>query len=142
MQQLFCHLTCWFTLFCYVRTFSNSLETVLVLASVYFWPFEHFSLSRRHWRTLQWSPRRQAAMCCGFIAIAVRPTSVSSTVSASNYHELVAKHLLVHADNHIRCVGLTIHVHDSTPVHKLDDCPPRWPLLQVGGERYQAAHFW
>lgn len=35
---LFCGVTSWFTFYCGVRTFSNSVESVLTVAALYYWP--------------------------------------------------------------------------------------------------------
>ena len=38
LSQLFSQLSNWFMFYCFSRTLSNSLETVLTLVSLYFWP--------------------------------------------------------------------------------------------------------
>ncbi|XP_028775416.1 GPI mannosyltransferase 3 isoform X2 [Neltuma alba] len=65
---LFSQLTNWFMFYCLSRTLSNSLETVLTVVSLYFWPcmrpFGKCSFKSRKWGLLM------AALAC-----AVRPTS-------------------------------------------------------------------
>ncbi|XP_026405956.1 GPI mannosyltransferase 3-like isoform X1 [Papaver somniferum] len=66
---LFSQLVNWFTFFCFTRTLSNNLETVLTLVGLYYWPSfrhssKHFLLASRKWGLVI------AALAC-----AVRPTS-------------------------------------------------------------------
>ncbi|KAL2930395.1 GPI mannosyltransferase 3, partial [Bienertia sinuspersici] len=66
--QLFSQLTNWFMFFCCTRTLSNSLETVLTIVSLYYWPCMRvrgkISSSSRKW-----------ALAIAALACAVRPTS-------------------------------------------------------------------
>lgn len=67
--QLFSQLTNWFIFFCFNRTLSNSLETVLTLVGLYHWPCmrnypSKISLHSRKWGLIV------AALAC-----AIRPTS-------------------------------------------------------------------
>ncbi|KAI9126033.1 hypothetical protein K1719_003451 [Acacia pycnantha] len=70
---LFSQLTNWFMFYCLSRTLSNSLETVLTVVSLYFWPcmrpFGKCSYKSRKWGLLI------AALGC-----AVRPTSAITWV--------------------------------------------------------------
>ncbi|XP_010278015.1 PREDICTED: GPI mannosyltransferase 3 [Nelumbo nucifera] len=65
---LFSQFTNWFMFFCFTRTLSNSLETVLTLVGLYHWPFVkgsgHVSVASRRWGLFV------AALAC-----AIRPTS-------------------------------------------------------------------
>lgn len=68
LSQLFSQLSNWFMFYCFSRTLSNSLETVLTLVSLYFWPCMRSSTNNtfvlRKWGLLV------AALAC-----AIRPTS-------------------------------------------------------------------
>ncbi|KAL8556966.1 hypothetical protein ACS0TY_004442 [Phlomoides rotata] len=66
---LFAQLTNWFTFFCITRTLSNSLETVLTLVSLYYWP------CLRVFSTEVPSGSRKYALAIAAAACAVRPTS-------------------------------------------------------------------
>ncbi|KAK3021164.1 hypothetical protein RJ639_045876 [Escallonia herrerae] len=65
---LFAQLTNWFMLYCITRTLSNSLETVLTLVGLYYWPCirtsDKIPLASRKWGLVA------AALAC-----AIRPTS-------------------------------------------------------------------
>ncbi|XP_014509372.1 GPI mannosyltransferase 3 isoform X1 [Vigna radiata var. radiata] len=65
---LFSQLFNWFMFYCFSRTLSNSLETVLTLVSLYFWPCmrssSNYSFVSRKWGLVM------AAVAC-----AIRPTS-------------------------------------------------------------------
>ncbi|KAK7329863.1 hypothetical protein VNO77_24044 [Canavalia gladiata] len=65
---LFSQLTNWFMFYCFSRTLSNSLETVLTLVSLYFWPCIRSS-GKRSFVSRKW------ALVVAAIACAVRPTS-------------------------------------------------------------------
>nr|XP_024923463.2 mannosyltransferase APTG1 isoform X2 [Ziziphus jujuba var. spinosa] len=67
--MLFSQLTNWFMFFCFTRTFSNSLETVLTLVSLYYWPCM---------RPASGKPRflsRKLGLTIAAFACAIRPTS-------------------------------------------------------------------
>ncbi|CAM8942477.1 unnamed protein product [Rhodiola kirilowii] len=66
---LFSQLTNWFMFFCFTRTLSNSLETVLTLMSLFYWPCLRADSSK-----LQ-SVSRTWALSLAALACAVRPTS-------------------------------------------------------------------
>ncbi|KAH6794413.1 Alg9-like mannosyltransferase family [Perilla frutescens var. hirtella] len=66
---LFAQLTNWFLFFCMPRTFSNSLETVLTLVSLYYWPCLRVSA------TAVPTGSRKYALAIAAIACAIRPTS-------------------------------------------------------------------
>ncbi|XP_015883938.3 mannosyltransferase APTG1 [Ziziphus jujuba] len=67
--SLFSQLTNWFMFFCFTRTFSNTLETVLTLVSLYYWPCM---------RPASGKPRflsRRLGVTIAAFACAIRPTS-------------------------------------------------------------------
>ncbi|KAG8372474.1 hypothetical protein BUALT_Bualt12G0069900 [Buddleja alternifolia] len=66
---LFAELTNWFMFFCITRTLSNSLETVLTIVSLYYWPCMRVSSS-----TVT-SGSRRYALAVAALACAIRPTS-------------------------------------------------------------------
>ncbi|XP_047941262.1 mannosyltransferase APTG1-like [Salvia hispanica] len=66
---LFAQLSNWFLFFCMPRTFSNSLETVLTILSLYYWP------CLRRSATAVPSSSRKYALAIAAIACAIRPTS-------------------------------------------------------------------
>lgn len=66
---LFSQLTNWFVFFCFNRTLSNSLETVLTLVSLYYWPCIRFD-------SIKFSKvSRKLALFMAALSCAVRPTS-------------------------------------------------------------------
>ncbi|KAL1332609.1 hypothetical protein HN51_061385 [Arachis hypogaea] len=65
---LFSQLANWFMIYCSVRTLSNSLETVLTLVSLYFWPCMRSS-SRSSTVSRKWG------LVLAALACAIRPTS-------------------------------------------------------------------
>ncbi|KAJ4836222.1 hypothetical protein Tsubulata_025597, partial [Turnera subulata] len=67
--QLFAQLANWFMFFCFNRTLSNSLETVLTLVSLYYWPCMRHSSSKVPWFS------RKLGLALAALACAVRPTS-------------------------------------------------------------------
>uniref|UniRef100_A0A7N0TYA1 Mannosyltransferase n=1 Tax=Kalanchoe fedtschenkoi TaxID=63787 RepID=A0A7N0TYA1_KALFE len=62
-------LTNWFMFFCFPRTLSNSLETVVTLLSLFYWP------SLRVKSCEQQSASRKWALILAALACAIRPTS-------------------------------------------------------------------
>ncbi|KNA07616.1 hypothetical protein SOVF_170180 isoform A [Spinacia oleracea] len=66
---LFSHLTNWFVFFCCTRTLSNSLETVLTVVSLYYWPCMRVSSSKIASSSRRW------ALAIAALACAIRPTS-------------------------------------------------------------------
>ncbi|KAJ8568702.1 hypothetical protein K7X08_028235 [Anisodus acutangulus] len=68
---LFSQLTNWFMFFCITRTLSNSLETVLTIVSLYYWPCIRPSASKISWGSRKW------ALAIAALACAIRPTSDS-----------------------------------------------------------------
>lgn len=67
--QLFSQLANWFMFFCFNRTFSNSLETVLTLVGLYYWPTLRVSSSKFP------SVSRKLGLALAALACAIRPTS-------------------------------------------------------------------
>ncbi|XP_025012080.1 mannosyltransferase APTG1 isoform X2 [Ricinus communis] len=66
---LFCQLANWFMFFCFNRTLSNSLETVLTLVSLYYWPCMRESPTKMTVISRKW------ALLVAALACAIRPTS-------------------------------------------------------------------
>ncbi|KAF3649801.1 putative E3 ubiquitin-protein ligase XBAT32-like [Capsicum annuum] len=66
---LFAQLTNWFMFFCITRTLSNSLETVLTVVSLYYWPCIRPSASKISRGSRKWG------LAIAALACAVRPTS-------------------------------------------------------------------
>ncbi|XP_057249239.1 mannosyltransferase APTG1 isoform X2 [Beta vulgaris subsp. vulgaris] len=66
---LFSHLTNWFVFFCCTRTLSNSLEAVLTVVSLYYWPCMRVSSGKMSSSSRRW------ALAVAALACAVRPTS-------------------------------------------------------------------
>ena len=70
LLQLFSQLTNWFTCYCFTRTLSNSLETVLTLVGLYNnWPCMRASSSEVP------SVSRKWGLVVAALACAIRPTS-------------------------------------------------------------------
>ncbi|XP_061997160.1 mannosyltransferase APTG1-like isoform X1 [Rosa rugosa] len=66
---LFSQLTNWFMFFCLTRTLSNSLETVLTIVSLYYWPCIRPSSSKLPLESRKWG------LLIAALACAIRPTS-------------------------------------------------------------------
>lgn len=66
---LFSQLANWFMFFCFNRTFSNGLETVLTLVGLYYWPSLRVSSSKFP------SVSRKLGLALAALAFAIRPTS-------------------------------------------------------------------
>ncbi|GMH01018.1 hypothetical protein Nepgr_002857 [Nepenthes gracilis] len=66
---LFSQLANWFLFFSYTRTLSNSLETVLTVVSLYYWPCMRVNYGRVP------STSRKLALIIAALACAIRPTS-------------------------------------------------------------------
>ncbi|XP_031394344.1 GPI mannosyltransferase 3 isoform X2 [Punica granatum] len=66
---LFSELLNWFMFFCFPRTLSNSLETVLTLVGLYYWPCLRASSSRDPAVSRSWG------LFVAALACAIRPTS-------------------------------------------------------------------
>lgn len=69
LLQLFAQMANWFMFFCITRTLSNSLETVLTLVSLYYWPCMRTSFSKDP------VPSRRWGLAVAALACAIRPTS-------------------------------------------------------------------
>ncbi|XP_059461276.1 mannosyltransferase APTG1 isoform X2 [Corylus avellana] len=67
--MLFSQLANWFMIFCFPRTLSNNLETVLTLVSLYHWPCMRVSSTKVPLVSRKWSLAAAALAC------AIRPTS-------------------------------------------------------------------
>nr|XP_043629540.1 mannosyltransferase APTG1 isoform X2 [Erigeron canadensis] len=66
---LFSQLTNWFVFYCITRTLSNSLETVLTVISLYYWPCLRVNSSNALTASRPW------ALVAAALACAIRPTS-------------------------------------------------------------------
>lgn len=66
---LFAQLTNWFMFYCITRTLSNSLETVLTVVSLYYWPSLRTNLTKMPPGSRTW------ALLAAALACAIRPTS-------------------------------------------------------------------
>ncbi|XP_050208020.1 mannosyltransferase APTG1 [Mercurialis annua] len=66
---LFCQLANWFMFFCFSRTLSNSLETVLTLVGLYYWPCMRESHPNIPVHSRKWG------LIVAALACAIRPTS-------------------------------------------------------------------
>jgi phosphatidylinositol glycan class B len=79
--QLFSQLVNWFMFFCITRTLSNSLETVLTVAGLYYWFTAIESskgtsvVSKRQAASKQSPPSRKLALLIAALSCAIRPTS-------------------------------------------------------------------
>ncbi|XP_059637560.1 mannosyltransferase APTG1 isoform X2 [Cornus florida] len=71
---LFSQLTNWFMFFCITRTLSNSLETVLTLVGLYYWPCIRVSSSEIPLVSRKWG------LAVAALACAIRPTSAITWV--------------------------------------------------------------
>ncbi|CAM6093376.1 unnamed protein product [Calypogeia fissa] len=69
---LFCQMVNWFTFFCMVRTLSNSLETVLTIVALYYWPKDTESKVQRN---SCWLSSRQLALTVAALSCVIRPTN-------------------------------------------------------------------
>ncbi|KAK3155812.1 hypothetical protein QOZ80_2AG0099000 [Eleusine coracana subsp. coracana] len=71
---LFCQLVNWFMFFCITRTLSNSFETVLTVAGLYYW-FTAIESSKGTSAGNQRAPSRKMALIVAALACSIRPTS-------------------------------------------------------------------
>ncbi|TPX62035.1 hypothetical protein SpCBS45565_g07106 [Spizellomyces sp. 'palustris'] len=67
---LICSILSWYTFFCGIRTFSNSMESVLTVAALYYWPWasegNFNNIHRKHFRV---------SLAVASLACIVRPTN-------------------------------------------------------------------
>lgn len=82
---LFSQLTNWFMFFCFTRTLSNSLETVLTLMGLYYWPFIRASSSEVPTVSRKWG------LVVAALACAMRPTSAITWAYVGLLELLVAR---------------------------------------------------
>lgn len=68
---LFCQMSNWFMFFCITRTLSNSLETVLITVSLFYWPCHNFLSSEACDSPMS----RKLALFFAALSCAIRPTS-------------------------------------------------------------------
>ncbi|KAF9613725.1 hypothetical protein IFM89_010167 [Coptis chinensis] len=69
LWTLFSQLANWFMIFCFTRTLSNSLETVLTLIGLYYWPLFRKSSRNANLGSRKWG------LAVAALACAIRPTS-------------------------------------------------------------------
>ncbi|GMP36251.1 hypothetical protein CsSME_00008442 [Camellia sinensis var. sinensis] len=82
---LFSQLTNWFMFFCFTRTLSNSLETVLTLVGLYYWPCIRASSSEVPTVSRKWG------LVVAALACAIRPTSAITWAYVGLLELLVAR---------------------------------------------------
>lgn len=85
LLQLFSQLTNWFMFFCFTRTLSNSLETVLTLMGLYYWPCIRASSSEVPTVSRKWG------LVVAALACAIRPTSAITWAYVGLLELLVAR---------------------------------------------------
>ncbi|GMP36255.1 hypothetical protein CsSME_00008442 [Camellia sinensis var. sinensis] len=85
LLQLFSQLTNWFMFFCFTRTLSNSLETVLTLVGLYYWPCIRASSSEVPTVSRKWG------LVVAALACAIRPTSAITWAYVGLLELLVAR---------------------------------------------------
>lgn len=66
---IFSQLSNWFMFYCFSRTLSNSLETVLTLVSLYYWPCMRTYVVKSSYASRKWG------LFVAALACAIRPTS-------------------------------------------------------------------
>lgn len=66
---IFSQLSNWFMFYCFSRTLSNSLETVLTLVSLYYWPCMRTYMVKSSYASRKWG------LFVAALACAIRPTS-------------------------------------------------------------------
>lgn len=84
--QLFAQLVNWFMFFCITRTLSNTLETVLTLMSLYYWPCMSASSSKYPLASRSWGLALAALAC------AIRPTSAITWVYVGLLELFLTRH--------------------------------------------------
>lgn len=75
------YLSNWFVVYCAPRTLSNSLETVLTLVGLNFYPIEEVRLVLKSKNTRPFN----RYVICAALACLIRPTSVLSMLMRKNY---------------------------------------------------------
>uniref|UniRef100_A0A915PZE9 Mannosyltransferase n=1 Tax=Setaria digitata TaxID=48799 RepID=A0A915PZE9_9BILA len=73
---LLCYLSCWFVWYCAPRTLSNTLETVLTLFALQWYPLSKADFKKSCW----------PYMTIGFLAILIRPTAVLIWIPFGLWH--------------------------------------------------------
>ncbi|KAK4853917.1 hypothetical protein QYF36_016428 [Acer negundo] len=82
---LFSQMANWFMFFCFNRTFSNCLETVLTLVGLYYWPCMRVSSSKVSLGSRKWG------LAVAALACAIRPTSAITWVYVGLLELLVTR---------------------------------------------------
>ncbi|KAK3221605.1 hypothetical protein Dsin_008630 [Dipteronia sinensis] len=85
LLQLFSQMANWFMFFCFNRTFSNCLETVLTLVGLYYWPCMRVSSSKVSLGSRKWG------LAVAALACAIRPTSAITWVYVGLLELLVTR---------------------------------------------------
>ncbi|WOG93982.1 hypothetical protein DCAR_0313272 [Daucus carota subsp. sativus] len=83
---LFAQITNWFMFYCTTRTLSNSLETVLTLVGLYYWPCMRNSTSNK----VSMVPRKYG-LAAAALACAIRPTSAITWIYVGLLELIVAR---------------------------------------------------
>ncbi|SPQ93664.1 unnamed protein product (mitochondrion) [Plasmodiophora brassicae] len=89
--SLFCQLVNWFYFYCIVRTFSNSVETILTLIALFYWPY----------LPDDGRGKRATALAYAALSIIMRPTS-------GPFWALLGLHLLLRSRDRSRLVFMEV----------------------------------
>lgn len=121
---LFSNFTNWFVFFCLTRTLANSLETVLTIVSLYYWPCMRV-------RSGKASPSsRKLALAIAAFACAVRPTSAVIWLYVGLIELFVAsdRFKFVFLESCRACICICIGSYD---VWLLGHCSSELPKIQL-----------
>ncbi|GAB2270223.1 hypothetical protein Dimus_005129 [Dionaea muscipula] len=99
---LFSQLTNWFMFFCYTRTLSNSLETVLTLVSLYYWPCIRVDCCQVP------SKSRKLALAIAALSCAIRPTSAITWVYVGLLELLITRGRFMFVFLEVAPVGILV----------------------------------
>ncbi|KAI4344356.1 hypothetical protein L6164_011591 [Bauhinia variegata] len=98
---LFSQLSNWFMFYCFPRTLSNCLETVLTLVSLYFWPCMrssgNYSFLSRKW-----------SLAFAALACAIRPTSAITWLYVGLLELLSSKDTLIFLSLEVVPIGILV----------------------------------
>lgn len=99
---LFSQLANWFMIFCFPRTLSNNLETVLTLIGLYHWPCVKVSSSKVPLVSRKWG------LVVAALACAIRPTSAITWVYVGLLELFVARDRLRFVFLEVAPIGLLV----------------------------------
>ncbi|KAL0585678.1 hypothetical protein ABG067_004602 [Albugo candida] len=93
---LFCHLSCWFTFYTLVRTYSNCMETLFTMMALSYWPWnflmeEHKKDDDSVLANANWESDRFKALCYAAIGVLFRPTNAVLWVFLGCKHWLAVR---------------------------------------------------